>query len=181
MQTQTESHTRPDTKGLAGIVQGQAHVKAVNRRPEFSQLTVSFPNGSLKGIQHGASVAINGTCLTVSRRCLHAWHLSHAHFHDMLGRQQNVEALCQTCAAVSHRQSPFELHLAPRTTSFTSLLQAVHDGMVRASSHHASRRRFCGVKESSEGAQGFSCLQTCLNGVLCGLSGIGTDAWHVHR
>ncbi|KAK9824904.1 hypothetical protein WJX74_004875 [Apatococcus lobatus] len=51
---------------FTGIVQGQAQVKAVNRRPEFSQLTVSFPDGSLKDIQHGASVAINGTCLTVT-------------------------------------------------------------------------------------------------------------------
>ncbi|KAK9833242.1 hypothetical protein WJX84_004950 [Apatococcus fuscideae] len=60
------SAQRSPTALFTGIVQGQAEVKAVKRRAEFSQLTVGFPNGSLKGIQHGASISINGTCLTVT-------------------------------------------------------------------------------------------------------------------
>lgn len=49
----------------AGIVQGQASVVDVKERQDFRSFRVEFPAGRVDGIQIGASVAINGTCLTV--------------------------------------------------------------------------------------------------------------------
>ena len=52
----------------AGIVQGKAEVAHVDKKAEFSSVKISFPEGRLTGAQIGASVAINGTCLTVVSR-----------------------------------------------------------------------------------------------------------------
>lgn len=52
-------------RACAGIVQGKATVRSVRRQGDFATLAISFPPGSADGIQIGASVAINGTCLTV--------------------------------------------------------------------------------------------------------------------
>ena len=49
----------------AGIVQGTAEVASVRCRPQFSSLDISFPPGAADGVRVGASVAVNGTCLTV--------------------------------------------------------------------------------------------------------------------
>ncbi len=51
---------------FTGIVQGTAEVANVDRRSNFSQLQISFPAGRMADVQLGASVAINGTCLTVT-------------------------------------------------------------------------------------------------------------------
>lgn len=53
----------------AGIVQGQGHVEHVDRNTDFSTIRIRFPPGKLDSVQLGASVAINGTCLTV-RHCM---------------------------------------------------------------------------------------------------------------
>ena len=37
----------------------------MRRKPEFYSLVISFPAGAVDGVQIGASVAVNGTCLTV--------------------------------------------------------------------------------------------------------------------
>ena len=50
---------------LAGIVQGQGQVAAVDSKDDFSSIRIRFPPGKLDGVQVGASVAVNGTCLTV--------------------------------------------------------------------------------------------------------------------
>ena len=49
----------------AGIVQGQALVTKVHQQQDFRSVDIEFPRGSMAGIQIGASVALNGTCLTV--------------------------------------------------------------------------------------------------------------------
>lgn len=49
----------------AGIVQGQGQVETVDSKDDFSSIRIRFPPGKLDGVQVGASVAINGTCLTV--------------------------------------------------------------------------------------------------------------------
>lgn len=49
----------------AGIVQGQGQVEAVDSKDDFSSIRIRFPPGKLDGVQVGASVAVNGTCLTV--------------------------------------------------------------------------------------------------------------------
>lgn len=51
---------------FTGIVQGMATVRSVNQLQDFIQARIEFPAGLMAGIQIGASVAINGTCLTVT-------------------------------------------------------------------------------------------------------------------
>jgi riboflavin synthase len=41
----------------------------VDSKDNFSQLRIAFPSGSVTDIKLGASVAINGTCLTVTQVC----------------------------------------------------------------------------------------------------------------
>lgn len=50
----------------AGIVQGQAQVERVEEAPAFRALTLRFPAGALDGVAVGGSIAVNGTCLTVT-------------------------------------------------------------------------------------------------------------------
>jgi riboflavin synthase len=53
---------------FTGLVQGKARVEAFETLDgEFARLTLGFPSGTLDGIRIGASVAVNGTCLTVTR------------------------------------------------------------------------------------------------------------------
>lgn len=46
-------------------MQGQGEVVDVRERQDFRSIQIQFPAGKVDGIQIGASVAINGTCLTV--------------------------------------------------------------------------------------------------------------------
>lgn len=57
--------------GLAmftGIVQGIATVNEVITAPGLNTFAIRFPQNSMEGVTIGASVAINGTCLTVTRQ-----------------------------------------------------------------------------------------------------------------
>jgi len=51
---------------FTGIVQGQAQVTRLQREQEFMRLTLTLPDGHLENLQTGASIAVNGTCLTVT-------------------------------------------------------------------------------------------------------------------
>lgn len=51
---------------FTGIVQGTAEIAAVDKLTDLSRLRIQFPDGKVDGISIGASVAINGTCLTVT-------------------------------------------------------------------------------------------------------------------
>ena len=51
---------------FTGIVQGVARVAAVVERPGLRTLTLQFPAGFGGGLAIGASVAVDGTCLTVT-------------------------------------------------------------------------------------------------------------------
>jgi len=51
---------------FTGIVQGLAAVAQVNEADNFKSFKIKFPDGKADGVQIGASVAINGTCLTVT-------------------------------------------------------------------------------------------------------------------
>lgn len=51
---------------FTGIVQGTAEVVDVASKDKFSQVLIKFPSGKVDGVKLGASVAINGTCLTVT-------------------------------------------------------------------------------------------------------------------
>ncbi len=50
---------------FTGIVQGKAKVVGIIKRPLLHRINFSFPTGSLDLIKVGASIALNGTCLTV--------------------------------------------------------------------------------------------------------------------
>lgn len=51
---------------FTGIVQGIATVDAVDSQPGLKTFTIRFPAENLDNVSIGASVAINGTCLTVT-------------------------------------------------------------------------------------------------------------------
>ncbi|MFM8695281.1 MAG: riboflavin synthase subunit alpha [Betaproteobacteria bacterium] len=51
---------------FTGIVQGVATVVATADRPGLRTLRLAFPSGFLAGIELGASVAVDGVCLTVT-------------------------------------------------------------------------------------------------------------------
>lgn len=56
---------------FTGIVQGKAVIQAIDdkyadQQLQFRQLTVQFPPDALASLQRGASIAINGTCLTAT-------------------------------------------------------------------------------------------------------------------
>ncbi|MGC8119351.1 riboflavin synthase subunit alpha [Marinobacter sp. VGCF2001] len=53
---------------FTGIVQGMAQVQDVISAPGLSTFVIEFPQEQVKGVTIGASVAINGTCLTVTRQ-----------------------------------------------------------------------------------------------------------------
>ncbi len=50
---------------FTGIVQGVASVHAIEERPAFRRLGLTFPEGATEGLQRGASVSVSGVCLTV--------------------------------------------------------------------------------------------------------------------
>ncbi|WP_028469282.1 riboflavin synthase [Neptunomonas japonica] len=51
---------------FTGIVQGLAKVIALNKRDQFMQLRLSLPQRNSSNLQTGASIAVNGTCLTIT-------------------------------------------------------------------------------------------------------------------
>jgi riboflavin synthase len=51
---------------FTGIVQGKSEVTAIEKRDALSSITFRFPPDALSGLQRGASIAINGCCLTVT-------------------------------------------------------------------------------------------------------------------
>eukprot|EP00775_Hariotina_reticulata_P006059 gene6059-6297_t len=51
---------------FTGIVQGTAAVAELDSKDNFKSFKIDFPPGKANGVQIGASVAINGTCLTVT-------------------------------------------------------------------------------------------------------------------
>lgn len=51
---------------FTGIVQSTAVISQIADRPAFRQLQLQLPSRFLQQLQQGASIAINGTCLTVT-------------------------------------------------------------------------------------------------------------------
>lgn len=50
---------------FTGIVQTKLPIRQIDEREDFATLTLAFPPALREGLNIGASVAINGTCLTV--------------------------------------------------------------------------------------------------------------------
>ena len=51
---------------FTGIVQGIASVRAIRDKPGLRSYTLAFPRGFSQGLAVGASVAVDGVCLTVT-------------------------------------------------------------------------------------------------------------------
>jgi len=51
---------------FTGIVQGTAQVSRIVKQEGLNTVLISFPPGKAAGVAIGASVAVNGTCLTVT-------------------------------------------------------------------------------------------------------------------
>ena len=51
---------------FTGIVQGTARIADAKKRAGLLSLTVDFPESSLQGLQIGASISLDGVCLTVT-------------------------------------------------------------------------------------------------------------------
>lgn len=52
---------------FTGIVQGIASIQSIQMGKDFKTFTIQFPKDSLLALKKGASIAINGTCLTVTQ------------------------------------------------------------------------------------------------------------------
>ena len=52
---------------FTGIVQGMAQVASLVDQPGLRTITLQFPPGFCQGLEVGASVAVDGVCLTVTR------------------------------------------------------------------------------------------------------------------
>lgn len=53
---------------FTGIVQGVAHIADVSEKPGLRSLQIRFPTGFCAELEIGASVAVDGVCLTVTSR-----------------------------------------------------------------------------------------------------------------
>ena len=53
---------------FTGIVQGLATVRSITDKPGLRSFTLNFPPGFCDGLTTGASVAVDGVCLTVTTR-----------------------------------------------------------------------------------------------------------------
>lgn len=51
---------------FTGIVQGKARIEALESDQDLVRLSVSFPEGMIENVTRGASVALDGVCLTVT-------------------------------------------------------------------------------------------------------------------
>lgn len=51
---------------FTGIVQGIARIESIEKKPNLHRLCIHFPQGTMDGIARGASVAIDGACLTAT-------------------------------------------------------------------------------------------------------------------
>ena len=64
----TSSLNIPKVTMFTGIVQAVATVSAVIDRPGLRSFALAFPRGFCDGLEIGASVAVDGVCLTVTER-----------------------------------------------------------------------------------------------------------------
>lgn len=51
---------------FTGIVQGKARIDSVQKDQDIARFRVTFPEGEIEDVQKGASVALDGACLTVT-------------------------------------------------------------------------------------------------------------------
>lgn len=54
------------TTMFTGIVQGTARIAEIQSRPGLNTLTIEFPANAVDAVERGASISIDGVCLTVT-------------------------------------------------------------------------------------------------------------------
>ena len=52
---------------FTGIVSGQGHIHKIKNNVDYASITIKAPTGFSKNLKRGASVAVNGVCLTVKK------------------------------------------------------------------------------------------------------------------
>ncbi|MDA9785665.1 riboflavin synthase subunit alpha [bacterium] len=52
---------------FTGIVSGQGHIHKIQNNVDYASITIKAPKGFSKNLKRGASVAVNGVCLTVKK------------------------------------------------------------------------------------------------------------------
>ncbi len=53
---------------FTGIVQGKGQVQSIHEGHELRSLVIQLPSALAQAVTIGASVAVNGTCLTVTEQ-----------------------------------------------------------------------------------------------------------------
>lgn len=51
---------------FTGIIQGMATAKNIEKKPGLTRFALEMPEGFSHGVKHGASIAVDGCCLTAS-------------------------------------------------------------------------------------------------------------------
>ena len=74
---------------FTGIVQGIASIEALEEAPGLTSFSVRFPPEHLQEVSIGASVALDGTCLTVTGQDGDAGNLSLADLGDAIQAYQS--------------------------------------------------------------------------------------------
>ncbi|KAA8984300.1 MULTISPECIES: riboflavin synthase subunit alpha [Gammaproteobacteria] len=90
---------------FTGIVQGIAQVATVERLAGLHRISLRFPENFIDGIAIGASVSVNGACLTVTE----AWPESHLAAFDVM-----METLRVTTLGELQEGSPVNVERAAR-------------------------------------------------------------------
>jgi riboflavin synthase len=52
---------------FTGIVSGQGYIRKINNNIDYASITIKAPAGFSKNLKRGASVAVNGVCLTAKK------------------------------------------------------------------------------------------------------------------
>ena len=52
---------------FTGIVTAQGLIKRIQNQPNYTTLSIKAPKGFAQNLKRGASVAVNGVCLTVKK------------------------------------------------------------------------------------------------------------------
>ena len=60
---------------FTGIVTAQGLIKRIQNQPNYTTLSIKAPKGFAQNLKRGASVAVNGVCLTVKKGQPIIWNL----------------------------------------------------------------------------------------------------------
>ena len=55
---------------FTGIVTGQGQIHKIKNNDGFNSISIQAPTGFSKNLKRGASIAVNGVCLTVKKLSL---------------------------------------------------------------------------------------------------------------